>query len=163
VDLVALAGPAADPEGIAIGDDGQLFWADEDRAAIFTSNLDGTAARTLVDLEVALGSGTYQPEGVATDGEWVYWTDEFQDGVYRATISGALVSLIVDFDSTFGGTSGVADYFSLGLATDRDFLYWTSRATGVIYRAAPDGSGATAIAASHLGVCAAEGNIRRFC
>ena len=111
---------------------------------IITSELDGSGAVVLVDLDtpVSCGSGNCAPTGLTTDGTSLFWTDVNEDAIFKAPFDGSGgPEMLIDLHS-FGAGNLPGTYIAAGITTDGTSLFWTDVGQDAIFKSAVDGSGA---------------------
>ena len=112
-----------------------LYWTDQISGNIERIQLDGTNQETWL-------SGRNDPSALATDGTYLYWSeydneDDAGNAIFRAPIADASAA------TKIASTRGI----SYGIAVNETHLYWSEYGTpdGGVWRADPDGTGATEI------------------
>jgi sugar lactone lactonase YvrE len=126
------------PLGVAVDPD-HLYWANNS-GTIMQADLDGNNPTTLVTAGGA-------PLGLAVDARSLYWTDPVAQTINQANLDGTgQPRAIVTGQSS-------PSFMAVTLPVS-DHLYWANSGDGTIWRANPDGSGATAIVS---GQTSAEG------
>ena len=121
--------------GIALDlDAGKLYWSDETDDLLGRSDLDGSNAETL------LTSGLDMPRGIDVADGMVYWADRGSQSIQRLDVAAATTTTLV---------SGLSFVQDVAVDTENSTLYWidddVSGTNGMLYQAALDGSGQSAL------------------
>jgi microcystin-dependent protein len=121
-----------------------LVWSDGSQDAIYHAGIDGSNPLVLVDADNAFGSGTYDQQGIATDGSFLYWADSTDD-IYRSNLdgTGAMV-FIADANIPLVGepTPPTTNELARGLAVNSTHIYWADSGQDAIYVADINGMNA---------------------
>jgi sugar lactone lactonase YvrE len=109
-----------------------LVWSDSAAGTISTSNLDGSAATTVV-------AGLDSPQGITVLGSNLYWADK-NGSIYRSNLDGSNVTTLYSDANTVARDIAVTD----------SAIFWATTLDDGIWRSNLDGSGATRIVSSAL-------------
>ena len=94
-----------------------LYWCDHNAATIHVANLDGSGARTLLQL-----NSSADPFGVALRADRLYWTDWKLRGLWSVGMDGKDVSNV--YNDTFTGLNDIL-YFSQNIISGRESFFFS--------------------------------------
>ncbi|MEM9347170.1 MAG: PEP-CTERM sorting domain-containing protein [Planctomycetota bacterium] len=112
----------------------EIYWSETNSDAVFGASVaDGSNQRKIRDLDdTGRGERNYAITAVAFADDLLYFTAAEQDRIYYASTLGTTPrGQFINLDNTFGGT----DYRPQGIAANSDYVFWTDRATDIVYRA----------------------------
>jgi len=82
----------------------------------------------------------YPAPSVWADDLLLFWADGDQDSIYRSALDGSNPQVLVDVATIPQASGGSTNYAQLGVAVDRNYIYWADNVQESIYRSALDGS-----------------------
>ena len=123
----------------------QLIWSSTENGQIWTADLAGGSASLFVDIRAETGNANHEPRKLAYSqtNRRIYWTENSlgNAGIFSMKRDGSDIQTVVDIPAVFGA----AEYFTEGLTTVGNKIYWTDTARKKIYHAALDGAGAAVL------------------
>lgn len=125
-----------DAFGIAIDEiNDKFYWADTALSVIKRANLDGSDVETLVT-----GTGTSKALAIDAKEGKIYWSNYTNGLVQCSNLDGSEVTTLYS-----NNNSGYNELGGISLDCDKEVMYFVSRESGSIYRAAMDGSSVMSI------------------
>lgn len=114
---------------------GKLFWADNLTHKIHSSDMDGSAPNTVINLQPQIGSSAF-PAAIASDGQFLYFT-ALGGRLWRCGFNGSNLTQLFLYNSVVGiDATGVLDALIWG-----DSYYFADSSTDTICRVKLDGTG----------------------